>query len=142
MEMEKFEESLSRMTKPEVKELMHEEALAKGIASVRDKSTVSLWWLSIPVYLIAAFIMKSLYTPGLSIDSAFQELFESQSYLSALLFLVLPILLVVINFINAKQLLFLYGQSDGMGRLKLVLVEVIVIAVSLIVLIIYLLWSM
>jgi len=128
---------LNEMTKPEIGELKHEDMLAKGITKIKDKSTVSLWWVSIPVYLVAAFVMKSFYTPHLSIASAFHEMFGIKSYIGVLLFLVLPIILIIINLINAKQLFFLYGNSKRTAFLKMIYIETLMIILSLIVLLIY-----
>ena len=72
MKMEKFEDILNQMSKPDVGELRHEEMLAKGITKVMARSRVSLWWVSIPVYLIVAFVIKSFFTPDLSVTSALQ----------------------------------------------------------------------
>ena len=125
------------MSKPEIGELKHADMLAKGITKIKDKSTVSLWWVSIPVYLVAAFLMKSFYTPHLSIASAFHEMFGIKSYIGVLLFLVLPIILIIINLINTKQLFFLYGNSKRTTFFKLIYTEILIIILSLTVILIY-----
>jgi len=135
--MEKFEDILDQISKPEVSGLKHEDMLAKSITKVKDKSAVSLWWLSIPVYMVAAFTMKSFYTPHLSIASALHELFDRKGYLAVLLFLILPIILIIINVINARQLFFLYGNRKRTAFLKLIYTEILIIFLSLVVLLIY-----
>ena len=137
MKMEKFEDILNQMSKPEPGELKHADVLSKAIVKAKDRSAVGFWWLSIPVYLIAAFIMKSIYTPNFSIASAFHELFTMNGYMAVLLFLVLPVLLIIINLINIKQLYFLYGNNQRQSFAKLVFTEVLIIILSLIALVIY-----
>ncbi len=135
--MEKFEEILNDMSKPEIGGLKHEDMLAKGITRIKDTSTVSLWWVSIPVYLATAFAMKSFYTPHLSMAAAFHEMFGIKSYTGVPLFLVLPIILIIINLVNTRQLFFLYGNSKRLAFLKLIYTEILIIIVSLVVLLIY-----
>jgi hypothetical protein len=48
MGKENFGETLSKMQKPEISELKHEELLAGIIMKAKDKSVVSFWWLCIP----------------------------------------------------------------------------------------------
>ena len=137
MEMGKFEDILDQMSKPEISDLKHADAMGKAIVKVKDKSAVSLWGLSIPFYLLAAFVMKSIYTPGLSVVSAFHELFEMKGHVAVLIFLVLPVLLIVINIINIRQLFFLYGDKRKPSFSKLVFAEMFIIFLSVIALIIY-----
>lgn len=137
MEMEHFEDLLSQMSKPEIGELKHADALAKAIVKVKDKSAVSLWWLSIPFYLVAAFVMKSIYSPGLSVTSAFHELFNMKGYMADLFFFILPMLLIIINVINIKQLHFLYGARKKLSFVKIIFTEAFIILLSAITLIFY-----
>ncbi len=59
MEMKNFEDKLFHMTKPEVSQLKHQDMLANAITKAKDKSVLSWWWLSIPLYLITTLLMKS-----------------------------------------------------------------------------------
>ena len=58
-----FEEGLVQMTKPEVTKIKHQDMLADAIARSKDTSVLSWWWLSVPGYVIATLLMKSIYMP-------------------------------------------------------------------------------
>ena len=61
--MDDFEKILEQMSKPEIKHLQHEELLSKIISNAKEYSVLSFWWMSIPVYVIALFIMKTFFMP-------------------------------------------------------------------------------
>jgi hypothetical protein len=137
MEMENFEEKLIKMTKPEISQLKHQDMLEKAIINARDKSVVSLWWLCIPIYLVAALIMKSIYIPKISFISTFHELIDNQGYMAVLLFIVLPAILIIINLLTIRQLFYLYGNTKAFVFIKTVKAQVLIIILSLLILIIY-----
>src|SRR5215469_13956062 len=99
MSTENFEDILKNMEKPGVPELKHATMLPGMIAKVKDRSVVSLWWLFIPLYVIAALLMKSFYVPDTSLTSLLHEFSREKTYTSVLLFYVLPAFLIVINII-------------------------------------------
>lgn len=135
--MENFDEILTQMSKPEVPELKHADLLAKAITNAEDKSVVSLWWLLIPLYVVAALVMKSMYMPQSSFTDNLHALAAKDSYTSLLLFLVLPILLIIINVLTIKKLYFLSGNPKPLNFIKLVYSNIFFIAASLVLLIIY-----
>ncbi len=137
MAIENFEETLSKMTKPEISELKHEDMLPGIIMKAKDKSVVSFWWLCIPLYVIAAFVMKSLFVPNASFLSVFNELASSKRYTAILLFFVLPLILIAVNLLSIKQLTFLYASLKRKEFIKTIFVELLIIIFSLLVLIIY-----
>ncbi len=139
MTTENFEDSLKNMTKTEVPELKHEIMLSKIIKKAKAISTVSFWWLCIPLYVIAAFIMKSYYTPNASLIKILHEFTDSKGYTEVLLFFILPILLIVINLLSIKQLYFVYSDLTKARFLKMSFAQISIILLSLIVLLIYLL---
>ena len=137
MATQNFEDILNNITKPEVPELKHEAMLSKIIIKAKSKSVVSLWWLCIPLYIIAALLMKSFYVQGTSLISNLHQLTDSKSYTSVLLFIVLPVLFIIINVLSIKQLFFLYSSLTKTSFLKLIAVHVFIILLSLLVLLIY-----
>ena len=118
MEMKDFEESLTRMTKPEVSGLKHQYMLANAITKAKDKSVVSWWWLCIPLYITAALLMKSMFMPNTSLISNLHELATTQVYLYIVSFLLLPIILIVLNLISIRKIYFLSVNHQAIIFLK------------------------
>ena len=137
MEMKNFEEKLNQMTKPEVSQLKHQNMLANTIAKAKDNSVLSWWWLSIPLYLIAALLMKSVYMPHATLVSNLHDLTSKEKYSSLLFFLILPILIIIINFISIRRIYFLSGKPKMNHFLGSVWFNVLIIIFSILVLIIY-----
>jgi len=137
MEMENFAEELTKMTKPKVTQLKHQEILANEIVKAKDKSVISWWWLSIPLYLIAALIMKTFFMPQTTLLSNILELKSTERYSSVLFFLVLPILFIVINFISIRNIHFLAGSPKTIPFLRIVWFNVLIIIFSILVILIY-----
>jgi hypothetical protein len=134
MSTEDFEDTLKNMEKPGVQDLKHEAMLPGMIAKTKSRTVVSLWWLFIPLYVIATLLMKSFYVPGTSLTSLLHDFESSKTYTSVLLFYILPALLIIINIISIKQLYFLYGSLTKTGFLKIVWSQLIIIIISLLVL--------
>jgi hypothetical protein len=100
MEMQDFEKKLIQMTKPEVNDLKHEEILSEALSKAKDKSVVSWWWISIPLYIIAVLLMKSMYIPHSTFISNLHELTNNEKALTVLFFLILPIVFILINILS------------------------------------------
>jgi len=139
MNSKNFEEKLIHMTKPDISQLKHQDMLAKAIIHAKDKSVVSFWWLGIPIYLLAAFAMKSIYIPHMSFTSSFHELTDKQGYMAVIIFILLPIILIIINLISIRQLYYLYGNTKVKVFIKTVLAQILIIILSMVIFIIYLL---
>jgi hypothetical protein len=107
MEMENFEDKLSQITKPDVSQLKHQDMLANEIIKAKDKSVLSWWWLSIPLYIIAALLMKSAFMPHTTLISNLQDLTSRDKYSTLLFFLVLPLIFIAINLISIRKIYFL-----------------------------------
>ncbi len=135
--MEDFEKKLFEMTKPEVTNLMHQELLADAIIKTKDKSALSFWWLSVPLYIIAALLMKTLFIPGTTLISNIHELESIQKYLSLIFFLIVPVVFIVINLLSVKRIYFLSGNPDKIQFLQKVWYNVIIIIASILTLIFY-----
>ena len=86
--MTAFEETLARMTTPEVPRLKHQALLADAISRGKSKSALSFWWMSIPLYVIAMLFMKSAYVRDSTLRSNLHEFFTRERYVAPLLFVV------------------------------------------------------
>ena len=137
MEMKNFEDKLLQMTKPEVCQLKHQDMLANAITNAKDKSVLSWWWLSIPLYLIAALLMKSFFIPSTTLMSNVYNLSSKLKYSSILFFVVLPIVFIVINFMSIRKIYFLLGSQKSINFIQVVWYNVLIIIASILVLIIY-----
>jgi hypothetical protein len=127
MEMQNFEEKLIQMTKPEVSQLKHQDMLANAITKAKDKSVLSWWWISIPLYIIVALLMKSVFMPNTTLISNIHEFINKERYSSVLFFLVLPIMFIVINFISIRRIYFLSGNQKTINFLQSVWFNVLII---------------
>src|SRR5665811_2056264 len=110
MEKQDFEKKLEAMTKPEIQGLKHESMLADAIINAKDKSVVSWWWLSVPVFIILMLMMKSTFMPGTTLISNMHELESSQKYISLIFFLISPLVLIIINAFSIRKIYFLSGS--------------------------------
>lgn len=135
--MENFEDKLTRMTKPEVNQLKHQNMLANSISKAKDGSVLSLWWLSIPLYIIAVLLMKTVFMPHTTLFSNLHNLTEKNKYSSLLVFLLLPLIFITINIISIRKTYFLLGSAWTVNFFKAVWANILVIICSIIVLIIY-----
>jgi hypothetical protein len=139
MNTQNFEKKLIQMTKPEVNQLKHQDLLAKAITNAKDKSVVSWWWLTIPLYITAMFLMKSVYMPHTSLISNIHEFSIAQKISSIIFFLILPIVFIFINFFSIQNVYFLSGSPKTLSFLKTIWLNIIMIFFSILILIIYLL---
>jgi membrane protease YdiL (CAAX protease family) len=111
--------------------------LEKAIINAKDKSVLSWWWLTIPLYIIAGFIMKTSYVPGTTLAMNLHELAGREKYFCLLFFLALPLFFIVINFISIRKIYILSGSPKNISILRSVWYNVLIIFASLSVLIIY-----
>jgi hypothetical protein len=137
MKKEDFEEKLIQMTKPEVNQLKHQEILAKAIATAKDKSVLSWWWLIIPIYIISTLLMKSLFMPNTSLIGNIHDLTSTQKFVTYVFFLILPIVIILLNIIGIRKVYVFSGRPGSIIFLKTVWLNVVMIVFSVIILIIY-----
>lgn len=137
MKNDNFEMKLTEMTKPEIPHLKHEDMLANAIINAKDESVVSLWWLSIPLFIIMMFLMKSFYVPGSSLVSGIRELAVKEKFISIIFFLISPVVLIIINAFSIRKIYHLSGSPRSANFLEIVWLNVLIIAVSALILIIY-----
>lgn len=132
-----MEQMLNQMSIPSVEELKHEDILAKHIILRNHKSTISLWWLSVPVYTFAAFLMKSFYYKNTSVISMVRELLDRKSYVGPIVFGILPFLLLIINILSIRQSYYLYGSFKRGAFIQTILSELVFIILSALILLVY-----
>ena len=72
--MEDLQEILTEMSKPEVPNLKHQEAITDLIIRGKRKIALSLWWLSVPVFVLAALLMEQFYKPRSTVWSSIWKL--------------------------------------------------------------------
>jgi len=137
METNNFEEKLSQMTKPEVNQLRHQEMVADAISNAKDRSVVNWWWLSIPLYIIAALLMKTAFMPKTTLISNIHEFTGKEKYSSLLFFLILPAMSIIINLIDIRKIYFLTGSPKELKFLEAVWYNILMIIISVLILIIY-----
>jgi len=137
MEKQKFEEKLLRMTKPEVSDLKHQDMLAYAITKAKDKSVLSWWWLSIPLYIVAMLLMKSAFIPNTTLISNIHELAIKERYISILFFLVVPIVFIIVNLLSIRKIYYLSGSPKTLNFLQTNWYNVLMLILSFLILLIY-----
>jgi hypothetical protein len=137
METQNFEKKLNEMEKPEIHNLKHEDILSRTIINAKDKSVVSWWWLSVPVFIILMLMMKSTFMPGTSLISNMHDLESSQKFISIAFFLISPIILIIINALTIRKIHFLSGSPKSFSFLEAVWFNILIIIVSALILLIY-----
>jgi hypothetical protein len=137
MKNDNFEMKLTEMTKPEIPHMKHEDMLGKAIVNAKDKSVLSLWWLSVPAFIVLMLIMKSIYMPGTTLVSNMKEMELQNKFVSVVFFLVSPIVLIIINAFSIRKIYFLSGSPKSATFLQTVWLNIMVIAFAVVVLIMY-----
>jgi len=139
MKNNNFEMKLTEMTKPEIPQLKHEDMLGNAIANAKDKSAVSLWWLSVPAFILLMLIMKSVYMHGTTLVSNMKEMEQQNKFVSIIFFLISPLVLIIINAFSIRKIYFLSGSPKSASFLQAAWLNIIVIAFAAVALILYLL---
>lgn len=137
MKKDNFEMKLTEMTKPEIPHLKHEDMLANAIINAKDKFVLSLWWLSVPVFVVLMLVMKSIYMPGTTLVSNINEMTVQNKFVSIIFFLISPVALIIINALSIRKVYFLSGSPKSASFLQAVWLNLMVIAFALVVLLIY-----
>jgi hypothetical protein len=137
METQNFENKLKEMEKPEIHNLKHEDILSRVIINAKDKSVVSWWWLSVPVFIILMLMMKSTFVPGTTLISNMHELESGQKFISVAFFLISPLILIIINALTIRKIHFLSGSPKSLNFLEAVWFNILIIVVAALILIIY-----
>ncbi len=137
MEKEDFGKKSEIMTKPEIQGLKHETLLANVIINAKDISVVSLWWLSVPVFVILMLMKKTTFMPGTTLISNMHEMESTQKYVSLIFFLISPLILIIINAFSIRKIYFLSGSPKSFNFLGTIWYNELIIIFSLVIIIIY-----
>ena len=135
--MTAFEETLTGMTRPGVPELKHQALLAQAISKGRSKSVLSLWWMSIPLYVTAMLLMKSAYMRNTTLMSNLHEFIGREKYAAALFFLIAPAVFIIINAASIRRIHYLSGGPGPAALLRRAWFNAAIIIVSVTIIIIY-----
>jgi hypothetical protein len=139
METEKFEKEIREMEKPVVSHLKHEDLLADAIINAKGKTVVSWWWISIPLFVMAMLLMKSAYNPGTTFLSGIQELKSTDRYISLLVFLISPFIIIIVNALTIRNIYLLSGKPKSFSFSEEIWFSVVNIALAIFIIIIYVL---
>lgn len=132
-----IESVANEMTKPDIKGLKHEDILSNAIINAKDKSVVSWWWLSIPVFIILMLLMKSVYMPGTTLISNIHELASREKYMSIIFFLLSPVVLIIVNTFSIRKIYIISENPKSINFLKTIWFNILTIVLSILILIIY-----
>jgi hypothetical protein len=136
---EDFEKQLIEMAKPEITRLAHEDLLVKAITNANAQTTVSLWWLSIPIYFLASFLMKLYFVRGSTLSSTFLDFLDKNSYTAVLLLVIIPLLLILVNLRSLRKMHIAANGNMRIIPLRSIVAHCLFILVSIIILLIYVL---
>jgi hypothetical protein len=137
MEKLNFEKKLNEMEKPQISQLKHENMLSDAIINAADKSVVSWWWLSVPIFIILMLLIKSTFMPGTSLISNMHELKTDQRLISVIFFLISPLTLILVNALTIKKIHFLSGSPKSLFFFTAIWLNILIIGVSVCILVIY-----
>lgn len=125
------------MNKPETGPLKHQQMLESAITRIKDHSTLSAWWLCLPLYVLAMLFMKTLYVPESTLISNLADLQARQPLLSVLMFVLVPIGSIILNIVSIKRLLAFSGARNVNEMPLFALLPMLMVIVSILILIVY-----
>ncbi len=103
----------------------------KVISSVKDRLTLCLWWLSIPVYTIAIQYMKTWFLPKTIFRFNIHDFLIRERSAAFFMFVILPVLLILINAFSIRDLFKLenaYPKSKPLVLIMVIVLEIIISA--------------
>ncbi|MHA4811432.1 hypothetical protein ACX0G9_25250 [Flavitalea flava] len=125
------------MSKPKVSDLKHQDMLGDAISQAKRKMVLSIWWLSVPLFLITSLVMETLYKTGTTLNSGLHQLTAHNPILPVLSLLLLPMCIMLVNALHVTKVYRILRP----GRQELISMtwqNLLMIIISLIILIIYL----
>jgi hypothetical protein len=137
MDNKNFEEQLLQMEKPKVSKLKHQDMLAIAVTNAKDNSVLSLWWLSIPLYMLAMLLMKSMFMPSTTLFSNLHEVTQQMKYSSILFFVIVPLVFMIINVVTVRKIYVYSGRPKAAAFIKITWINLLIILASIIILFIY-----
>lgn len=121
----------------EAENLPHQDMLTDAITNARDKSVVSWWWISIPLFIIAMLTMKSIYMPHTTLVSNIHELKSKKAVSSLIFFLIVPLCIIILNTWSIRKVWSLSDNPKDSNSIQTIWVNALMIFFSILVLIIY-----
>ncbi|HKK42490.1 MAG TPA: hypothetical protein VJ963_08790 [Bacteroidales bacterium] len=109
----------------------------KVTSAVKDRLTLCLWWLSIPVYTIAVQYMKTWFLPRTLFRFNIHDLIMRERSASFFLFVILPLILIIINSLSIRDLFKVDNNIRKTRLFNLIWANILEIFVSLAVLFIF-----
>jgi hypothetical protein len=105
----------------------------KVISSVKDRLTLSLWWLSIPVYTIAVQYMKTWFLPKTIFRFNIHDLIIRERTATFFLFIILPVIMIIINAFSMIELYKLENNFHNSKSFKLMWANVLEVIIAVVV---------
>ncbi|MBS1517726.1 MAG: hypothetical protein JSS91_06535 [Bacteroidetes bacterium] len=136
--MDNFEEKLSSMSKPEVSELRHQEMISSALIKAKDRTALSFWWISIPLYLIAMLVMKTFYMPESAVTAGIRDFSQGNMFTAIVFFILAPAAVIIMNLLSIRKIYYVSGNPKPQKFLKTVIINLIMIILSVFVIIIFL----
>ena len=136
--MKNFDELLTGMSKPEINDLKHVEMLAHAMSKSKAKSAITWWWLSIPLYILCAFVMKAMYNRNAPALLNLREFSRIHWLASFIFFIIVPVIVIIVNALSIKEVYFFSGSPRSLNFLKTVALNLMLILLSLIILVSFL----
>jgi hypothetical protein len=135
--MDDLEEILNTLSKPVIPELKHEGRVLEEIMKAKDRLALTWWWSVIPMYIILCLVMKGMFAPRTTFLAEINLFIHNSPRTGIILFVVLPVLSVVINFYAINRIYFWSGRPKKLFWLKQVVFNILWLIVSLAILVVY-----
>src|SRR6185312_4742275 len=139
--MPDFKDMLDEMGKPELPDLRHKELLEKMIVRGKDKSILNVWWLAIGFYMVAAWVMKSAYVPGMTLRHSMEDYSGRHPYLAVLFFLVIPITITISCLFTLRRIFRDAGRPAWKDFVRAMAARYLTIGAALLLILLYLIFA-
>ena len=113
------------------------QSLEQLISNSKDFAVVSLWWLSIPLFIVLMLFMKGAYIPGSAFVNDFHDFALREKSKSLIFFLISPLVIILINSFMIIKIRTLTGNPKSLSFLALAWPNFLIMMLCLTVLFIY-----
>jgi hypothetical protein len=137
MENINLEDGFIKMTKDEVAKIEHQTIMFDTILRSKDTLVLSGWWLSIPLFVIAMLLMKSVYMPNTSLISNIHEFKGGEKYISFFIFVIIPLFSIILNINTIRKINYFSVPHERSSIVEVKWFNHLLIVFSMCVLIIY-----
>lgn len=132
---------LDEMGKPELPDLRHKAMLEKAIVRRRDRSVLNVWWLAIGFYMVAAWVMKGVYMPGMTLRKCLEEFSVGHPYLAVVIFLFIPITVTTGCLITLRRIFRDSGRPALRDFARAMVARYLTICAALLLILLYLIFA-